>query len=126
MDSIDTRLLSVFDEIYRRRSVSEAADAMDMGQPAVSVALAKLRHQFGDPLFVRTSGGMEPTPFAQGLAPASGPGLILQTLPLAFSQMPGGTVIGPLFFVLVETYLVKKPKPEVSVETSKKGSRHDK
>ena len=39
--------------------------------------------------------------FAQGLAPASGPGLILQTLPLAFSQMPGGTVIGPLFFVLV-------------------------
>ena len=69
MNAIDTRLLLVFDEIYRRRSVSEAADAMDMGQPAVSVALAKLRHQFGDPLFVRTSGGMEPTPFAQGLAP---------------------------------------------------------
>lgn len=39
--------------------------------------------------------------FAQGLAPASGPGLILQTLPLAFSQMPGGAFIGPLFFMLV-------------------------
>ncbi len=39
--------------------------------------------------------------FAQGLAPAAGPGLILQTLPLAFSQMPGGQIIGPLFFLLV-------------------------
>lgn len=69
MDSIDTRLLSVFDEIYRRRSVSEAAEALYLGQPAVSVALAKLRNHFADPLFVRTTGGMEPTPFAQGLAP---------------------------------------------------------
>jgi neurotransmitter:Na+ symporter, NSS family len=39
--------------------------------------------------------------FAQGLEPASGPGLILQTLPLAFSQMPFGGLVGPLFFVLV-------------------------
>lgn len=39
--------------------------------------------------------------FAQGLEPASGPGLILQTLPLAFSQMPFGAVVGPLFFILV-------------------------
>ena len=28
-------------------------------------------------------------------------GLILQTLPLAFAQMPGGAVVGPLFFILV-------------------------
>ncbi len=39
--------------------------------------------------------------FAQGLEPAAGPGLILQTLPLAFSQMPGGHAVGVLFFVLV-------------------------
>lgn len=39
--------------------------------------------------------------FAQGLAPAAGPGLILQTLPLAFAQMPGGQIVGILFFVLV-------------------------
>ena len=39
--------------------------------------------------------------FAQGLEPAAGPGLILQTLPLAFAQMPLGNVIGVLFFVLV-------------------------
>ncbi|MEO8408949.1 MAG: sodium-dependent transporter [Propionivibrio sp.] len=39
--------------------------------------------------------------FANGLAPAAGPGLILQTLPLAFAQMPLGQLVGVLFFVLV-------------------------
>ena len=67
MDALDFRLLSVFDEIYKTRSVSAAALALDLGQQAVSVALAKLRHQLGDPLFVRTSRGMEPTPFGEGL-----------------------------------------------------------
>ncbi|MDK9704966.1 MAG: LysR family transcriptional regulator [Sulfuritalea sp.] len=67
MNSIDIRLLAVFDEIYKTRSVTAAAEALDLGQPAVSVALSKLRHHFGDPLFVRTSSGMEPTPFSEGL-----------------------------------------------------------
>lgn len=64
---MDIRLLMVFDQIYKTRSVTAAAEALDLGQPAVSVALAKLRHHFGNPLFVRTSNGMEPTPFSQGL-----------------------------------------------------------
>ena len=67
MDTIDIRLLMVFDAIYKTRSVTAAAEALDLGQPAVSVALAKLRHHFGNPLFVRTSNGMEPTPFSEGL-----------------------------------------------------------
>lgn len=67
MDNIDIRLLTVFEAIYRLGSVTSAAEALDMGQPAVSVALSKLRHTFGDPLFVRTSNGMEATPFAEGL-----------------------------------------------------------
>jgi DNA-binding transcriptional LysR family regulator len=67
MDSIDIRLLMVFDEIYKTRSVTAAAEALDLGQPAVSVALAKLRQHFGNPLFVRTANGMEPTPFSDGL-----------------------------------------------------------
>jgi len=64
---MDVRLLAVFDEIYKTRSVSDAAIALDLSQPTVSVALSKLRHHFGDPLFVRTSSGMEPTPFGEGL-----------------------------------------------------------
>jgi NSS family neurotransmitter:Na+ symporter len=40
-----------------------------------------------------------PIVFANGLDPAEGPGLIFQTLPLAFGQMAGGTFFGLLFFV---------------------------
>lgn len=39
--------------------------------------------------------------FANQLAPDAGPGLIFQTLPIAFGQMPGGDFFGILFFVLV-------------------------
>lgn len=42
-----------------------------------------------------------PILFAAGLPSDSGPGLIFETLPLAFGQMPGGRVFATLFFVLV-------------------------
>jgi NSS family neurotransmitter:Na+ symporter len=42
-----------------------------------------------------------PLVFASGLEPNAGPGLMFQTLPLAFGQMPGGLVFGTLFFVLL-------------------------
>jgi amino acid carrier protein len=42
-----------------------------------------------------------PMVFNYGLDMASGPGLIFQTLPLAFAQMPGGYVFGILFFVML-------------------------
>lgn len=64
---MDMRLLSVFDEIYKTRSVSRAAENLEIPQTSVSLALGRLRRQFGDPLFVRTSGGMVPTPHAAEL-----------------------------------------------------------
>jgi NSS family neurotransmitter:Na+ symporter len=42
-----------------------------------------------------------PIVFAHDLDPAEGPGLIFQTLPLAFGQMPAGGFFGCLFFVLL-------------------------
>lgn len=39
--------------------------------------------------------------FANHLAPNAGPGLIFQTLPIAFGHMPGGGLIAVLFFTLV-------------------------
>lgn len=42
-----------------------------------------------------------PIVFAYGLEVASGPGLIFETLPIAFGQMPAGIFFGTLFFVLV-------------------------
>lgn len=38
--------------------------------------------------------------FGFGLDPAAGPGLVFVTLPVAFGQMPLGTVIGTVFFIL--------------------------
>jgi NSS family neurotransmitter:Na+ symporter len=42
-----------------------------------------------------------PLVFASGLEPGAGPGLMFQTLPLAFGEMPGGALFGTLFFVLL-------------------------
>jgi NSS family neurotransmitter:Na+ symporter len=42
-----------------------------------------------------------PLVFANGLNPAAGPGLIFETLPIAFGNMAGGSFIGTLFFVLL-------------------------
>ena len=39
--------------------------------------------------------------FGQSLDPAAGPGLIFTTLPLAFAQMTGGSILAVIFFVLV-------------------------
>lgn len=64
---MDLKLLSVFDEVYKTRSVSRAGDHLGMPQSSVSIALARLRQHFGDPLFVRTSEGMQPTPHATAL-----------------------------------------------------------
>jgi len=43
------------------KHVTRAAEKMDIGQPAMSGALARLREMFNDPILVRTGAGMEPT-----------------------------------------------------------------
>jgi NSS family neurotransmitter:Na+ symporter len=42
-----------------------------------------------------------PIVFANGVDPAAGPGLVFQSLPLAFGQMPGGSFIAAVFFLLL-------------------------
>jgi len=42
-----------------------------------------------------------PIVFANGLEPGSGPGLIFQTLPIAFGHMAYGSIFGTLFFILL-------------------------
>ena len=42
-----------------------------------------------------------PLVFGNDLDPGSGPGLIFQTLPIAFAGMPGGTIFGTAFFILL-------------------------
>ena len=42
-----------------------------------------------------------PAVFNNSLDPAAGPGLIFQTLPVAFAQMPGGYLFAVLFFLML-------------------------
>nr|WP_275066935.1 LysR family transcriptional regulator [Achromobacter spanius] len=60
--------MRVFLTVLHERSVTRAAQRLNLTQPAVSYALARLREQFDDPLFVRTATGMQPTPVAFALA----------------------------------------------------------
>jgi NSS family neurotransmitter:Na+ symporter len=42
-----------------------------------------------------------PLVFANGLNPGEGPGLVFETLPVAFGQMPGGVIFSTVFFLLL-------------------------
>lgn len=65
----DLNLLLVFHVVYQERSASQAAIRLNLSQPALSHKLNKLRHEYGDPLFVRAPRGLTPTPRAHALAP---------------------------------------------------------
>lgn len=67
LQAIDLNLLLVFEALMDERNVTRAAGRMGLSQPAMSNALARLRRTFDDPLLVRTSEGMAPTPLAQTL-----------------------------------------------------------
>ncbi len=64
----DYNLLVIFEAVLKEGSVSAAADAIGLTQPAVSSSLARLRAIVGDPLFIRTNRGMQPTPRALALS----------------------------------------------------------
>ncbi|MFD1556987.1 LysR family transcriptional regulator [Paraburkholderia silviterrae] len=69
-DRIDLNLFRVFEAVYRERNLTRAAAILHLSQSAISHALARLREQIGDPLFVREGRGVAPTPEARRLAPA--------------------------------------------------------
>ena len=70
IETLDLNLLRVFDAVAREKHVTRAAQRLNLSQPAVSNALARLRHALGDELFLRRPGGVEPTELARSLAPA--------------------------------------------------------
>lgn len=58
---MDLNLIRTFTVIYELKSVSEAANFLNITQPSVSYALKKLRQEFNDDLFVRDHSSMIPT-----------------------------------------------------------------
>jgi len=67
-----------------------------------SVPSATLSVAFLDTLIALVAGmTIFPIVFASGLEPGSGPGLLFETLPTAFSAMQHGAIVGGCFFVLI-------------------------
>jgi DNA-binding transcriptional LysR family regulator len=66
-DELSLNHLLMLDVLLSERSLTKAARVLNLTQPALSKALARLRHYFGDPLFVRVGLRMEPTPKAMEL-----------------------------------------------------------
>jgi len=62
--TIDLNLLPVLDAVLTEGSATRAAARLNLTQPAISNALARLRKVFGDPLVVKSRGGLTPTPRA--------------------------------------------------------------
>jgi len=67
--TLDLNLLRVLDAVMAEGSLTRAAAALSMTQPAVSHAMKRLREALGQELFVRTAHGMRPTPQAEALWP---------------------------------------------------------
>lgn len=65
---LDLNLLVALDALLRTQNVSRAADAVNITQPAMSAALARLRQYFGDPLLITRGGKSVLSPLAQTLA----------------------------------------------------------
>lgn len=64
---LDLNLFLVFDAIYTECNLTRAAERLNITQPAVSNALARMRRSLEDPLFVRTPQAMVPTPVAENM-----------------------------------------------------------
>ncbi len=128
LEELDLNLLVVFNQLLIERKVSKVAENLGLGQPAVSNALARMRKLFGDELFLRTSRGMEPTPFAAQLAESVTAGLGLihgainrsSTFEPATSQRRfaiGMTDIGEIYFLPRLMQELARIAPSVTITT---------
>jgi DNA-binding transcriptional LysR family regulator len=128
LKDIDLNLLVVFNQLLIERRVSGVAQSLGLSQPAVSNALARLRKLTDDPLFLRTTRGMEPTPFAEELAEpiAHALGMIHSAVNQKTSFEPstakrsftiGMTDIGEIYFLPALMEELSKVAPDVTMST---------
>ena len=138
IDRFDLNLLLAFDVLIRERNVSRAAEKMNVSQPAMSNSLKRLRQQFGDPLLVRTTQGMEPTEKALQLEPLVRQSLIAaeealsptggfdpQTSSRVFRLLVSDYVEGTLISALVAYLQGHAPGVSLDIMTLSDGSFQD-
>lgn len=80
---VDLNLLTVFDAVMQEQNITRAAHNLNMSQPAVSNAVARLKVMFNDELFMRQGRGIQPTQRARQLF-----GPVRQSLQLIRNELP--------------------------------------
>jgi DNA-binding transcriptional LysR family regulator len=70
IDTLHMSQLRLVDALARNSNLGDAAEEIGLTQSAASHALARLREELQDPIFIRTSDGMRPTPYGMRLAAA--------------------------------------------------------
>ncbi|GAA5316733.1 MAG: LysR family transcriptional regulator [Candidatus Pelagadaptatus aseana] len=90
LNKVDLNLFLVFDAIYQQRNLTRAAEVLFMSQPAVSNALNRLRSSLNDKLFVRSPGGVSPTPMAENIIDQ-----VQEALKLLDASVTEGVVFDP-------------------------------
>lgn len=88
--------LRTFIEVYRQGSITAAARALNLTQPAVSQHIAGLEVAVGRPLFVRSATGVSPTSAADELAADVGDKLDAAESALASARARSVDVAGAL------------------------------
>lgn len=125
---VDLNLLVVFNQLLVDKRVSTVADNLGITQPAVSNALKRLRTLLQDELFLRTGGGMEPTPLALQLAEpvAYALGTLHSALNQGATYDPGTstrtftlavTDIGEIYFLPALMQAVTESAPHTRIST---------
>ena len=127
LTKLDLNLLLVFHHLLIQKRVSAVAQMLEMSQPAVSSALGRLRTALDDELFIRTQGGMTPTPYALQLAEPVAMALdVLQqalNVRAAFNPLTSArnftlalTDVGEMYFLPVLMDALAKAAPAVTLQ----------
>jgi len=133
LKDIDLNLLLVFNHLFVEKRVSAVAQQLGLTQPTVSNALSRLRKLLDDELFLRTSRGMEPTPYAIRLAEPIAYALrtIQETLSEISDFDPGTstkkftiamTDIGEIYFLPKLLHKLAQIAPGVTISTVRNAS----
>lgn len=113
---VDLNLFVVFDVIYREGNLTRASEALNLSQPAVSHALARLRDRFDDPLFERSGKKMLPTPLAKAIVERVREGLGRLESTLIDGLFFDPTTAERTFTIAMRDVLEAKALPEIAMK----------
>jgi hypothetical protein len=130
----DPNLLFVFEAIFHDSNLTRAGVRLGLSQPAVSLALARLRDQFADPLFVRTGNELVPTRAARNPPGRTRPEMTIERVggfqgdvpPAPVVALAGGRDSGKLRRVVNESSSFGRSAPRQQIAGKIRGLRRTK